>query len=473
MYRLWKLHAGMLCVLGSAAGFGIAGQKGAGLEQIYFQFSIFNFQFTAPRRSENDGYWTSLMSLPFYCNFPGNPMMFHFPMFRFFAVLIAISTLTSSRLLATEPVPRSTIAPKPPSFSGLSALPTTPSSDTTQTATKEVTGTDAVAPAHPLTSVDSTGSAFGTASPTNPRASSTIRVTGVLQIPVRNRAALAAAYPAVLRSLQTPKIDAAGQPVLDTALDGTVEPVMIPVVEGMVVRKGQVLGNLDDRELKSRLKTAKTELEVAIAAMEKEIEIDHAARGVQHAQAKLNMLEGANKISPGAFSLMEIKVAEFEVLQAQAQLELQKYVINVERKAATEVRREQINEINVLIELRKLIAPLDGMILKIAKSEGEWLREGDVVYEIAQLNTLQVECQISANNFTVEEVLDRTATVTVLMPDGQQREFAGKVVFVNPQVAYASGMFLAYVEVQNQSTGRSWVLQPGKQVDVQIHLQAE
>lgn len=293
-----------------------------------------------------------------------------------------------------------------------------------------------------------------------------VRTNGALEIPKRNKVPLAASNQAVIHSLRTQQLDAEGKP----ALDESGRPVMIPVYEGMPVRRGQVLGGLDDRELNSKLQTARTELDVAVAAMEKDIEIEYAARGVQHETSKLNMLLATNKQHAGAVSPMEIKIAEFEVLKAEANLDLQKYAINVERTAETEVCRERINEINVLIGLRKFVSPIDGMISKIERAEGEWLREGDVVYEIIQLNVLRVKCAVNAKHYTAEEVSGKNATITVPMVDGRTMDFPGKVVFVDPQVSLSSDEFDVYVELQNRASGRSWLLQPGRRVSVQIHL---
>jgi hypothetical protein len=109
------------------------------------------------------------------------------------------------------------------------------------------------------------------------------------------------------------------------------------------------------------------------------------------------------------------------------------------------------------------------MIVKIDKAEGEWLREGDPVLEIMQLNTLRAKCQMSARYHTMEMVNGKKATAIMSMPDGRIEKFSGKVVFAHPKVE-AGNTFEVFVEIENRRDGNSWILQPGIRLHVEIHL---
>jgi len=289
---------------------------------------------------------------------------------------------------------------------------------------------------------------------------------GLLDLPKRNRVPLAATERAVLMSLRTEQRDAAGNVIRDN--EGN--PIMIPITEGMNVFKGQVLGNFDDRELRCILKINQAELEVAKAEQDKDIEKDYAARSLQVAIANHLMLKEANKRHSGTYAAIEVRRAELEEDQARANLELQKYNIDEIKTREVTVRESKLEQTEVQIELRKLIAPLDGMIIKIGAAEGEWLREGDTVLEIVQLDTLWVQVKINAKEYSISDFDGKQAILHVTLANGRTETFQGAVVFCNP-VVEAGNTFVVYIEVQNRRIGNFWLLQPGLDgVDIVIPL---
>ncbi|MDR0522509.1 MAG: HlyD family efflux transporter periplasmic adaptor subunit [Planctomycetaceae bacterium] len=277
---------------------------------------------------------------------------------------------------------------------------------------------------------------------------------GFLELPKRNHVVLAATERAVLMSLKTEQKEESGQ------------PVMIPVAEGMNVVKGQVLGNFDDRELRSTQKINESQLEVAVAEKNKKIEIVYAAHGVMVAHAELQMMRDANRQHEKTFSEIEIRKAELAYEQTKANLDLQKYTIEEVKSREVTVRENELERTKVLIALRQLISPIDGMIVKINAAEGEWLREGDPVLEIVNLDTLLVRGNVSIKEYEISDMDGKTASVLVTLSNGKRETFEGKVVFCNPKVE-AGNFFHIYIEVQNRRNGKFWLLQPGRG-DVEI-----
>lgn len=298
-----------------------------------------------------------------------------------------------------------------------------------------------------------------------PRDPNVVLTNGILKIPKWNNVILAANYQAMLMKLQTERRDDQGNIVRDA--NG--QPIIEPIREGMFVYEGQILGKFDDRELDIQLAIEQRKLDVAKAAKEKKIEVVYAARQVQTAVAALNMYKDANSRVDGAISNMEVIKAELEVSQAEANLELQKYTIDVERTAEVSVQEQSVEGMQVRIELRKLVAPISGMVVKIEKAEGEWLREGDPVLEIVQLDTLRVISRVDARYYTADMVDGKDVTVLMPMVNGRTEEFPGKVVFTDPRVT-AGDEFEVFIEVQNRRVGRSWLLQPGRTITAKIHL---
>ena len=279
---------------------------------------------------------------------------------------------------------------------------------------------------------------------------------GLLALPKWNHVKLSATERAVLKSLKTEQRDAQGNVLRD--IEGN--PVMIPVREGMYVSKGQPLGNFEDRELRSILKINQAQLEVAKAEQGKSIEEDYAARSLQVAMAEVNRMRIANRALPNTFPEAEVHRAMLAQDQAHSYLELQKYNTDEIKTREVVVRESELERTEGQIADRKLIATIAGMIVNVQAAEGEWLREGDPVLEIVQLETLLVRKKISASEYAISDFDGKRAVIRVPLSNGRVETFQGMVIFCNP-LAEAGDTFEVNIEVQNRRVGNYWLLQPG------------
>jgi multidrug efflux pump subunit AcrA (membrane-fusion protein) len=289
---------------------------------------------------------------------------------------------------------------------------------------------------------------------------------GFLELPKYNHILLPAPERAVLVSLRTEQRDAAG----NALRDNNGEPIMVHVKEGMYVYEGQVLGNFYDRELHTILKINEAKLEVAISERDKQIEVDYALYGVQVADYEVKTMEEANERVPKTFPIIEVLRAKETLKQAWANYDLQKYNINEVKAKEVIVQEKELDRTKEQIDLRKLIAPIDGMIVKIEAAEGEWKREGDPVLEIIQLDTMRVRVMVDPKQYAIHELDGKRATIQVPLARGKMETFQGTVVFCDPTIG-GNKMYYAYIEVPNRKVGNYWILQPGQDgVGIVIHL---
>ena len=102
---------------------------------------------------------------------------------------------------------------------------------------------------------------------------------------------------------------------------------------------------------------------------------------------------------------------------------------------------------------------------------GEWLKPGDPVLRIVEVDKLRIEAFLSSEKFDPEEVSNRPVTVEVKRAGGRRVQFTGKVVFVAPE-AQAGGEYRIIASVENvkdKATGQ-WLLRPGMTADMTITL---
>ncbi|MDR1290098.1 MAG: HlyD family efflux transporter periplasmic adaptor subunit, partial [Planctomycetaceae bacterium] len=202
---------------------------------------------------------------------------------------------------------------------------------------------------------------------------------------------------------------------------------------------------------------------------EKLIEVEVAARDVLVVTTKLNVLKEINKKLTGTIPAMEVLVAEHEVERAKANLAMCKYVIQHERKEETNVKRQTIEATKTNIQIRQLTSPIDGIVTKIEHAEGEYVREGEPVMEITQLDTLRAVCKVSIDYCSQNQLEGKNVIVQVKKNNSNSENFNGKIVFVNPNITTISE-YEVFIEIKNQKIGNNWKLQPGSRISAKLKL---
>lgn len=258
------------------------------------------------------------------------------------------------------------------------------------------------------------------------------------------------------------ELDENGAPVVGE--DGTTK--RRPLLRGLQVRKGDVLGKQKDAELVEQKIVAEQELLVAEKEAAKELEVEVAVAAAQVAQASYKRADSLNKTMPGSVSPEETQEKYYEYVRATKSIEKAKFDLEVNREKV-KVAKARVNAADVAIEDRKLISPIDGVVDDVMKNEGEWLREGDEILRIVRYDKVQINAAIPADRYAPETIADKRVVVEVKRPGGQPQKLEGKVVYVRQTVE--SGHYYFYADVANQKNAAGyWLLSPGALVTVEI-----
>jgi multidrug efflux pump subunit AcrA (membrane-fusion protein) len=244
--------------------------------------------------------------------------------------------------------------------------------------------------------------------------------------------------------------------------------VKIPVREGNQVAKGDLLAQIDDIIPQAKFNIAKYKLEVAETQAKNDIEVRYAKAGFDVADAKLRRSLNANKLNARAVSEDDIDEQKLERIKFWLSIEkaqkdfdiagLQKQVSKAEWIAA-----------QADLEHRKIVAPLDAVVVELKRHEGEWAAMGDPVMRLLRIDRLRVEGRLNVKDFRLSDIEGRPVQVTVTLAHGQQEKFSGKIVFVEPIIQHG-GDFLVRAEVENRQQGKSWILNAGMKVEMAIQL---
>ena len=240
-----------------------------------------------------------------------------------------------------------------------------------------------------------------------------------------------------------------------------------PLVRGMIVQKGDILGKQQDDELVQERIVAQQELLVARKEAEKTLEVEVAEAAARVAQASYKRAEQLNNKLPGSVSDEEVQEKYYDWIRAAKSIEKAKYDLEVNQEKV-KVAAARVNATDVQIRNRKFKCPLDGVIDDLLVNEGEWLREGTEVLHVIRLDKVHVTGAIDAAKNAPEEVDQKDVVVTVRRPGYKEPvELPGKIVYVRQVVE--SGHYYFYAEVTNQKTETGyWLLNPGSLVTLRI-----
>ena len=214
--------------------------------------------------------------------------------------------------------------------------------------------------------------------------------------------------------------------------------------EGSPVRTGEILGQLDDRNLQMELIKANDDLQVEDNNRKyKEAELK-AKSAAYHRQQQLRAL--------GLSSDADLEAAEFQ--EKAAEYDLKGY------EALVESGHAQINQLQLEADQTRIHAPFSGVVVRRYVRDGQAIAKGDKCFRVSQLAPLQVQ-------FQVPETSGRRpitgAAVGLTLVEDPARKLAAHVVKVSPTIDAASDSYDVVAQLTGTGIGD---LRPGMAVKV-------
>jgi len=200
---------------------------------------------------------------------------------------------------------------------------------------------------------------------------------------------------------------------------------------GSRVTKGMEIGSIDESEAKAQLDVKILEYKVAKNKGDSDVDIRYAIKQAEVSKAALEKLKQANNGVKGVVTEIEVQRAELEWQKGVLATE-QARQTNASDKLTAEAKLAEANAAKVALERRILRAPFDGVVVKIAKHEGEWISPGDPVAYLVGTDRLNVSGNLDATQYDPSFIVDRKVTVDFELPGGRKVPISGKVVHVSP-----------------------------------------
>ena len=227
------------------------------------------------------------------------------------------------------------------------------------------------------------------------------------------------------------------------------------VVEGQPVAVGAALARIDDAEARSAEEHALAELEIARSHAENTVGVRFAKKAVEVAQAELRRAKESNEKYQKSISESEMDRLRLTVEKGQLEVEQAEHALRV---AAFQRRMKEgdYRAAQQRVLRHAITSPLDGVVVQVNRHGGEWVQPGDVVVRILRLDRLRAEGFLKLKAWR-EDLGGRPVRLLVDPPQTPDTEFAGKVVFVDPEIDPVNSQVRIWAEVEN----RGLKLRPG------------
>jgi macrolide-specific efflux system membrane fusion protein len=261
--------------------------------------------------------------------------------------------------------------------------------------------------------------------------------------------------------------------LVDSALLQLIEQVDVPartsgtlssldVVEGNMVTRGTNLAQIDDRQAKLNYYRAATEVEFSAEKSANDAAVRSAQRALTFAESEFERLERASVAAPGSVSLSELEQARLNADQATLDIEQAQHDLRL-NQLTEKLKKRELELTKYDVGIRKIVSPLNGVVVEVLRHAGEWVEPGDKVARIVRIDRLRAEGLVHVGS--IGAVLQGSpAIVIATLPGQQDLRCSGEVVFVSPEVNPVNGLVRISVEFDNPQNQ----LKPGLRARIAI-----
>ena len=270
---------------------------------------------------------------------------------------------------------------------------------------------------------------------------------------------------------------AADQLVIESALLRLTHQIEVParaqgvlssmdVVEGNFVNQGAIMAQVDDAEAKLLQDRAAMELQLQKEKVANDVAIRTAQKALAFHRAEFERLENAVRGLPGSISKSELEELKFRAAQAELELEQAQHELRIDQQTMGLKNKElELTQHNV--EVRKINAPIDGVVVEVLRQAGEWVEPGEKVLRIVRIDRLRAEGLVHVRDLP-PNLVGAPVSIAVDLPGKGPTEFSGKVVFVSPEINPVNGQARVWAEIDN----KEGLLRPGLRPRMTIRLPA-
>ena len=222
----------------------------------------------------------------------------------------------------------------------------------------------------------------------------------------------------------------------------------VEIHEGMRVTQGQFLAQIDPAALQLDLEQSKLDHELAQMNANNNTDKQYYEKSLVVATAEVNRSIAANSRVRNSVPVAKLEKQRLE--QDRATLQLQQANRQLEiAQFRTRLTQSQIKTAEVKLAKTKIISPVNGLVVNVAKRAGEWLEQSEIVCEIVSTDRLRVEGYATVAQ-AAQIKTGMAATVEFNQAWIKSKRVEGMVTFVAPTANPLSLLVPIWVEIDNR-----------------------
>lgn len=233
--------------------------------------------------------------------------------------------------------------------------------------------------------------------------------------------------------------------------------------EGMSVKKGDHLLTIDDRVAKVEVSVALKEFEAAEKQAAETANVEFARKSSELADAEFKA--ESEMFLKGAAGESQLKRMKLEAEKARFGIRVSE-VEHAKEGLAAEVAREKHEAAKVRLQLHRVVASHDGIIVRRLRDQGEWTRAGEPVLDFLGMAEMKVEARVLVSGLSIARLQGAPMKIQVPVSATETINIESNIEFVSPEIE--SGYVRVSARVQNQAPGGIWVLRKGMDASVEI-----
>lgn len=210
---------------------------------------------------------------------------------------------------------------------------------------------------------------------------------------------------------------------------GRIERVLVNI--GDHIKKGDLISEMEDLELRQQVRRAEATLDVSAATL--------AQRKAELANALADLERSRQLMEQGLIPRVEFesKQTTFRVIQAQVKL----------TEAQGEAARAELEELKIRLEQMRIFAPIDGQVAERYVDVGAVVSPSTPVARLVNLSTLITRANVPEREVSKLRLGNKAIVQVDAMPG---HTYDGKVSRVSPVLDAATRTALVEVEIPNR-----------------------
>jgi RND family efflux transporter MFP subunit len=212
----------------------------------------------------------------------------------------------------------------------------------------------------------------------------------------------------------------------------------VAVEEGDLVAQDEVLATIDEGDAQLAGRRVRISLETARAEAENTTRVRLARKALELAQSELARGHRSRALFENAITEEEIQMRQLAADKAARAVQL----------AENELRIAERNLVRCRIQ-----APVAGIVTQVRHRGGEWVEPGQSVVRIVRLDALRAEGFLAARDAR-HVAAGNPVTLTVELPEGGTRAYAGTLKFLSPEINPVDGRVRVW----------AWIANPGMEL---------